>query len=112
LTLSGKDVVSGRPRRFELNDFQVREAIKGPIETIVNAVHRAMEKTPPELVSDIANNGLLLAGGGALLSGLDTLISRDLQVTVHVDQDPLTTVVRGVGRTIKERERFGSAYIN
>lgn len=112
MTISGKDLVDGRPRNLELTDSHVRQAIHDPVQTIVMAARRAMEKTPPELVADIASNGLLLAGGGALLKGLDTLISDTVQVAVHVDAEPLTTVVRGVGRTIQERKTFDSVYVN
>ena len=76
------------------------------------AVRRALEKTPPELVADIATNGLLLAGGGALLKGLDQLITQQSSLMVHIDDDPLTTVVRGTGRSMEDEATFSKVYIN
>lgn len=72
---------------------------------------RALEKTPPELVADIHTNGLLLAGGGALLKGLDRLISENTSLQVIIDEDPLTTVVRGTGLTL-DAEEFRQVYVN
>jgi len=110
--VSGKNIVDGTPRTIEITDAQVREAIQEPVAAIVMAVKRALEKTPPELVGDIARNGLLLAGGGALLKGLDRLISRETNLSVIVDEDPLTTVVRGTGRSLAEDKRFSKVWIN
>ena len=110
--VSGKNIVDGTPRCIEITDAQVREAIHEPVAAIVMAVKRALEKTPPELVGDIARNGLLLAGGGALLKGLDRLISQETNLSVIVDDDPLTTVVRGTGRSLAEDKRFSKVWIN
>jgi rod shape-determining protein MreB len=110
--VSGKNIVDGTPRSIEITDAQVREAIREPVAAIVMAVKRALEKTPPELVGDIARNGLLLAGGGALLKGLDRLISQETNLSVIVDDDPLTTVVRGTGRSLAEDKRFSKVWIN
>jgi len=109
---SGKNLVNGNPRSLLLTDEQIREAIQDPVATIVMAVKKALEKTPPELVGDVARNGLLLAGGGALLKGLDKLISRETNLHVTVDDDPLTTVVRGTGRSMEDEATFSRVYIN
>jgi rod shape-determining protein MreB len=103
--VAGKNLVDGNPKSVVLTDAHVREAIREPVSAIVAAVRRALEKTPPELVADIATNGLLLAGGGALLKGLDKLM-------VQIDDDPLTTVVRGTGRSLEEEADFSKVYIN
>ena len=71
-----------------------------------------MEKTPPELAADISTNGILLAGGGSLLKGLDTLIKKSTGLHVMVDEDPLTTVVRGTGKTLDDPKFYSSVYIN
>jgi rod shape-determining protein MreB len=112
MDISGKNMITGTPCTLEVDDANIREAIKDPVMAIVNAIRRALEKTPPELVGDIASNGLLLAGGGALLKGLDRLISQETKLAVHIDDDPLTTVVRGTGRTIDERARYKNVCIN
>jgi rod shape-determining protein MreB len=90
----------------------VSEAIREPVNAIVSAVGRALDKTPPELISDILDNGVLLAGGGGLLKGLDQLIAKKLQLKVVVDQEPLTTVVRGTGITLNNMKKFSEVYIN
>lgn len=111
-TVMGKNIVNGNPKSVQVRDGEIREAIKEPVDAIVQAVRRALEKTPPELVADIADNGLLLAGGGALLKGLDKLIAKDVQVDVHIDDDPLTTVVRGAGKTLQDDRKYSYVYIN
>jgi len=108
----GKNIVNGNPKSVLINDGEIRDAIKEPVNAIVMAVRRAMEKTPPELVADIANNGLLLAGGGALLKGLDRLIAREVQVAAIIDNDPLTTVVRGAGIVLNNEKKYSGVYIN
>lgn len=112
MDVAGKNIVDGNPRSLTITDPQIREAIQEPVGAIVLAVRRALEKTPPELVADIAQNGLYLAGGGALLKGLDELISQESHLQVITDDDPLTTVVRGVGRVLEERKRYASVFIN
>lgn len=108
----GKNIVNGNPKAILVNDGEIREAIREPVSAIVMAVRRAMEKTPPELVADIADNGLLLAGGGALLKGLDKLISKEVQVEAHIDDEPLTTVVRGAGLILSDEKKYANVYIN
>ncbi|TVM15666.1 rod shape-determining protein [Oceanidesulfovibrio indonesiensis] len=112
MTVPGKDLIQGGPKSVVVTDAQIREALKEPVKVIVRAVRKSLEKTPPELVVDVGQNGMLLAGGGALLKGLDQLITRNTGIKVIVDSDPLTTVVRGTGRTIEERGSFDMVYIN
>ncbi|MDR2892364.1 MAG: rod shape-determining protein [Deltaproteobacteria bacterium] len=110
--VSGKDMVSGTPRTIRVSDGQVREALEVPVRAIVTAIRQALEKTPPELSADIADNGILLAGGGSLLKGLAELVHQDTGLKVIVDQDALTTVVRGTGRTLDDRKYYSRVYIN
>ncbi len=110
--VSGKNMVDGTPRSIQITDEQVRNAIHDPVQTIVRAVRTALERTPPELVGDIARNGLLLAGGGALLKGLDKLIAKETNLHVIVDEDPLTTVVRGSGRCMEDQKLYSKVFIN
>ena len=110
--VSGKDMVSGTPRSVRVTDGHVREALTDPVRAILLAVHKALEKTPPELAADIADNGILLAGGGALLKGLDMLIHKSTGLNIMIDEDPLTTVVRGTGRTLDDQRFYSGVYIN
>lgn len=112
MRISGKNMVDGIPKSIEINDSQIRESIKEPVNVIVMAVRKALEKTPPELVTDIANNGILLAGGGALLKGLDKLISERSEISVVVDEEPLTTVLRGTGFAMENEREMENAFIN
>jgi rod shape-determining protein MreB len=111
-TVAGKSLVSGTPRTIEVNDDEIRESIREPVNAIVMAVRQALEKTPPELVTDVANNGLLLAGGGALLRGLDKMISQDSELSVIVDDEPLTTVLRGTGKALVREKHYEQVFIN
>ena len=110
--VSGKNMVDGRPKTIEINDGQIRESIKEPVNMIVLAVRNALEKTPPELVTDVANNGMLMAGGGAMLKGLDQLISEQSEISVIVDEDPLTTVLRGTGIALEQEKNMEFVFVN
>lgn len=112
MKISGKELVSGIPKTFEINDEEIREAIKEPVNIIVEAVRRALEKTPPELAGDIGDNGIWLAGGGALLRGLDRLIAEEINIKVNVAEDPLTTVARGSGVAIENFDFYKQVFIN
>ena len=110
--VSGKDMVQGSPKVVRISDSHIREALRETTNAILSAIFKALEKTPPELTADIARNGALLAGGGSLLKGLDQLITRETRLKVIVDSDPLTTVLRGTGRTLDDRKFFSRVYIN
>ncbi len=93
----GRDVAKGIPVSFEITNTEILEALQEPLKMILGAVRTALEKTPPELSSDIAENGLVLTGGGALLDGLDKLINQETNLPVRIADDPLTCVARGGG---------------
>lgn len=93
----GRDLISGLPREIILSDQDIREAISQSIDTLVESVREVLETTPPEILSDVMRSGIILVGGGALLKGLDQLLSRWLKVPVTVADDPLTAVARGTG---------------
>lgn len=95
--MRGRDLVSGLPKEIIVSDEQIREAISKSIKAITDNIKATLEVTPPELVADIYERGILLTGGGALLKGLDKAISRASQIPVYVADDPLTAVVRGTG---------------
>ncbi len=112
MNISGKDMVSGIPRTVTVDDEEIREALTDPVGVILESVRRAFEKTPPELASDVAASGLTLAGGGALIRGLDRLLAEELDIIVHVAEDPLTTVVMGAGIALQNIKEFRRVFLN
>ena len=102
MTLRGRDLLTGLPRAVEITAEQVREAIEVSVQQIVDTIKDTIEETPPELVADIMDQGIVLAGGGALLQGLDRRVSEATQMPVHVADDPLTCVARGTGKALEE----------
>lgn len=101
IEVRGRSVVEGVPRAFTLNSNEILEALSDPIKGIVTAVRAALEKSPPELAADIAERGMMLSGGGALLHNLDKLLSEETGIPVIVADDPLTCVARGGGRALE-----------
>ncbi len=104
IEMRGRDLITGLPKEITVSDSQIREAIEKSIKTIVTTIKATLEVTPPELVADIYERGIVLTGGGALLRGLDTLISRQAEIPVRVADDPLTSVVRGCGILLENEE--------
>ena len=100
--VTGRDTITGVPKTIHLTSNEVREALRETVEAIVNAVKVALERTPPELSADLADNGIVLTGGGALLRRLDNLLARETQLPVRLADDPLTCVVRGAGKALDE----------
>ena len=101
MEVKGRDLVSGIPKTVRVHSTEIREAVQEPIQQIVDAVRRALEITPPELASD-------MTGGGALIRGLDLLLAQETGLPIHVDEDPLTCVVRGTGRILDDYEKYRS----
>ncbi len=106
MEVKGRDLVSGIPKTVRVHSTEVREAVQEPIQQIVDAVRRALEITPPELASDIVDRGIVMTGGGALIRGLDQLLAQETGLPIHVDEDPLTCVVRGTGRILDEYDKY------
>lgn len=102
--MRGRDLVTGLPKAVRVNDEQIRYAMHKSIETVVDAIRTSIEETPPELVADILDRGIVLAGGGALLRGLDKLIAEQTKIPVYVADEPLTCVVRGTGLVLEDLE--------
>lgn len=98
----GLNLINGLPRTVSISRGEVREALGEPLHQIVEAVRRTLERTPPELAADIFNRGIMLTGGGALLQGLDELISDETEVPVFIADDPLSCVAIGTGRMLSE----------
>jgi len=105
ITVRGRDLLSGLPRAAEISSEEIREAISEPVSEIVEAIKMALEATPPELAADIMDQGIVLAGGGALLRGLDHLIAAETLMPVHIAPDPLSCVALGAGAALEEVER-------
>lgn len=104
LEVRGRDLVSGLPKTFSLTSTEIREALKDPIRTIVDGIRTTLEKTPPELSSDIMDMGITLAGGGALLKGLDKHIQSETSISVYIAENPLECVALGTGKALEEIE--------
>lgn len=100
----GRDLVSGLPKTITLNSNEIRLSLLEPINAILNAIKLTLEKSPPELSSDIMDRGIILAGGGALLRGLDELIREETGMPVHIADNPLDCIAEGTGRVLEELE--------
>jgi len=110
--IRGRDLTTGLPRNITITSEQVQEAMAESIGEIVDIVKVTLEKTPPELASDIMEKGIVLAGGGALIKNLDKLLSQKTGMPVYVTQDPLDCVVKGTGKTLEDLDRLKSVLIN
>ena len=102
MEVKGRDLVAGLPKTLTITSQEVREALMEPIATIVDSVRVTLERCPPELSADLVDRGLVLAGGGALLRGLDKLLAEETGLPVHVAEDPLSAVAEGTGRALSE----------
>ena len=102
MEVKGRDLVAGLPKTITITSQEVREALLEPISTIVESVRVTLERCPPELSADLVDRGLVLAGGGALLRGLDKLLAEETGLPVHVAEDPLSAVAEGTGRALQE----------
>lgn len=96
----GRDLVSGLPKTIEVSSSEIQQALKETVDQIMEGIKVCLEKTPPELASDIMDRGIVMAGGGSLLKGLDKLISRETDMPVYVCEDPLLAVARGTGEVL------------
>jgi rod shape-determining protein MreB len=101
MDVRGLNQLTGLPRTVTISSHEIREALADPVAKIVDAVRDTLEKCPPELAADIIDRGIVLAGGGAMLKGLDELISHETEVPVHIAENPLQCVVLGTGRVIE-----------
>ena len=109
--LRGRDLVSGLPKEVIVTDEEIRRALGPSIAALVNAVKASVELTPPELVSDLVKNGIVLTGGGSLLRGLDRLIEESTKIPVRIAEDPLTSVVIGTGIILENLEKLSDVLV-
>ena len=111
ISVKGRDLVSGIPKTIEVSSDEIRQALKDPINAIVEAVKRALEQTPPELSADILDRGILMTGGGSMLKGIDQLIREKTNVPVNVAEEPLLSVVKGTGKVLEDVKKYESVLI-
>jgi rod shape-determining protein MreB len=102
MEVKGRDMVAGLPKTISITSQEIREAMLEPLNTIIDSVRVTLERCPPELSADLVDRGLMLAGGGALLRGLDKLLSEETGLPVHIAEDPLSAVAEGTGKVLSE----------
>ncbi|UCF25633.1 MAG: rod shape-determining protein, partial [Ralstonia sp.] len=110
MEVKGRNLSEGIPRAFTVSSNEILEALTDPLNQIVSSVKIALEQTPPELGADIAERGMMLTGGGALLRDLDRLLAEETGLPVLVAEDPLTCVVRGSGMALERMDKLGSIF--
>ncbi len=106
ISVRGRDLVTGIPKTIEVSSDEIRQALKDPVNAIVEAVKRCLEQTPPELAADILERGIIVAGGGSLLRGIDQIIRERTNVPVNVAEDPLLSVVKGTGMILENLKKY------
>ena len=111
IDVRGRNLAEGIPRSFTLDSNEILEALQEPLSMIVQAVKSALEQCPPELASDIADTGMVLTGGGALLRDLDILLAEETGLPVIIAEDPLTCVARGGGKALELMDEAGNAHL-
>lgn len=102
IEVKGRDILAGLPKTITISSEEIREALSEPISSILDAARITLDKTPPELSADLVDRGIILAGGGSLLRGLDKLLSEETGLPVHIADDPLTAIALGTGRALSE----------
>ena len=112
MNVRGRDLATGLPKNVIITSSQMQEAIEDSISEIVDIVKVTLERTPPELASDIVEKGIVLAGGGALIQNLDKLLSQKTGMPVYIAEDPLDCVVRGTEKTLEDLERLKTVLVN
>ena len=106
MTIKGRNLMDGLPKHVEITSEEIREALADPVSQILDAIRATLERTPPELAADIIDHGIMLTGGGALLRGLDKLISTETKIPVHVAEKPLDCVVDGTGLCLENVDLY------
>lgn len=109
--IRGRDLITGLPREITITDSDIREAISKSMRNLANAIKEVVEETPPELISDVMHRGITLVGGGSQLRGLPDYLQKETKIPVHIAEDPLTVVVRGMGIILENLEDFREVLI-
>jgi len=106
MSIRGRNLITGLPEGIEVSSVEIREAIAGSVQTIIDTIKDALDETPPEIISDLMEMGICLAGGGALLKGLDRRLTDELHVRVWVAEDPMSCVARGAGMVLEDYDHL------
>jgi rod shape-determining protein MreB len=112
MEIKGTDAITGLPRRIELDSIEVRDALQGPINTIIEEIKRTLGQTPPELAADIVERGIVLTGGGALLKGFPKLVAKETGVPVILAEEPIRCVALGAGKFLSSLKENGRRFYN
>ncbi len=110
--IRGRDLVSGLPKTVEIKSEEIQKALEEPVQSIINAVKMTLEKAPPELASDVMDKGVILIGGGSLLSGMAGRLKKEVEMPVHLAEDPLDCVVNGTGTALEEIDSLKEVLIS
>jgi rod shape-determining protein MreB len=110
-TIRGRDLITGLPREVVITDSDIREAMSSSIDTLVESTKEVLETTPPEILADVMHRGIHLVGGGALIKGLDGLLTSIIKIPVYIAEDPLTAIARGTGIILEDLEKYSSVLI-
>lgn len=111
VTVRGRDLISGLPREIVVTDHDIFQAIHASLDVIVDGVREVLETTPPEIVADVINRGIFVTGGGALIVGIDEVLSKNFKVPVHIPNEPLSAVARGCGVVLEDLEHYGQVLV-
>ena len=112
MEIRGRDLLSGLPKTIEVNSVHIREALSEPVSSIIETIKQTLEATPPELAADVMEYGITLTGGGALLRGLDELITSETDMPVHVANEPLNCVAMGTGLVLEHIDTLKNVLIS
>src|SRR5439155_21937698 len=102
MEVKGRDLSAGLPKTLTVRSEEIREALKEPLTSILESIRITLERCPPELAADLVDRGIVMAGGGSLLRGIDRLVAEETGLPVHIADDPLTAVAEGTGRVLQE----------
>ncbi len=111
MTLRGRNLVTGLPDSIEISSIEIRDAISDSVQTIIDTVRDALDETPPEILADLMDNGVCMAGGGSLLQGLDQRLTEELQVRAWLAEDPISCVARGAGVALEDLEKWKGLFV-
>jgi rod shape-determining protein MreB len=111
MTVRGRNLVTGLPEAVEVSSVEIREAIAGSVQTIIDTIKDALDESPPEIVADLMETGVCLAGGGAQVGALDTRLTDELRVRVWVAEDPMSCVARGAGMILEDLDHLSTLLV-